>query len=294
MAVTIGTISTGLADVIEKCRPFVVRVEAGGRSASGFVWADGGYVITASHCFHSEQGLRICMEGGREAAAGLVGFDNRFDLALLKAETGPAAYGLRNAAETRVGELVFPLGRPGLDLQAVFGLVSARTGQWKSPLGGSFEAYLETDGVLPRGFSGGPLVDAEGRVIGMNSSLPRGLGMTVPVENLRGLVESLKTHGTPRRARLGVVSMPAELPASLAGRIVGGEGLLVTRVEPGSAALEAGLLVGDILLSLGGRRLAAAEDLLDGLTGLEAGAAIALEFARGGGLRKTEARPKQA
>jgi len=280
-------ISRGLARLVDGARERVVMVESGGRRASGFVWGAEGLIVTASHPFSDENDLRVALEDGRSLPAKLKGFDNRFDLALLETEVRFGAPELRPAAEVKVGELVFPLARTGDGMRAVFGLVTARGGSWNSALGGFMSVRLETDAWLPAGFSGGPLLDAKGRVLGMNSSLPRGAGMTVPVEDLRRLASELESRGTPRRVRLGVATVPAGLPAALSD---GRAGLLITQVMPDSPAEEAGLLVGDILISLAGRRLAGAADLLDGMTGLAKGEQLEIEFARGGEKRAAKFR----
>jgi S1-C subfamily serine protease len=188
-----------------------------------------------------------------------------------------------DAGQVKVGHLSLALGRPGDAVQATFGIVSAIEAGWRSPLGGHIEQFLQSDVVMYPGFSGGPLIDAWGKVIGMNTSaLVRGIALAIPVATIERVSQALVEHGRIRRGFLGVGVQPARLPQAMEDPSGQATGLLVASVEAGGPAQKGGILLGDVLLSLGGERLAAMEDLLAALGGDVVGKATPVEILRGG------------
>jgi serine protease DegQ len=186
--------------------------------------------------------------------------NHQIDLAVLKVP------GLAAAAQDRfatvapgvaIGEFVVSLGRPGQIIRAALGLASAVSAEpWRTPAGGRLAYYLEVDGNLPEGFSGGALLSTAGQVLGMNTiAMPRGTGMTVPVADIASAIAKIARGATTERWYLGVNSVPVPTPT----------GLMVTEVEPGSPANQSGLLAGDVLLALGGVTLANYGDLVQAL-----------------------------
>ncbi len=164
------------------------------------------------------------------------------------------------------------------------GVVSAVGGPWRTPRGGRVDGYLRTDATMYPGFSGGPLVDAGGRVLGINSSwLGRGEGLAIQTEAAESVVEALLAHGRIRRGYLGISSQPARLaePFEDSDAV-----LLAVNVEQDSPADKAGLLVGDALVSLDGQRFRNHEEL-QGLLGSEVvGKSATLTIVRGGERRE--------
>ena len=146
---------------------------------------------------------------------------------------------------------------------ASFGVVGSIGGAWRTFRGTEVEGYLRSDTTFYPGFSGGPLVDVEGRVVGLNSSrLGRGAGLTIPAVALARIVGDLLATGKVRRAYLGISSQGARLPEALAAALDGQEsGLLIVSVEPGSPADQAGLLIGDILVAFAGTTVTDTDDL---------------------------------
>ncbi|MCH8206774.1 MAG: serine protease, partial [Chloroflexi bacterium] len=223
MAELLSRLSEDLADTVDQAGPSVVRVEARRRlPASGIVWSSDGVIVTAHHVIERDDNIKIGLPDGSSVAASLVGRDPTTDVAVLKARDGvlerPASKG--GAGAPRVGHMVLALGRPGQSVLATLGIVSALGDAWRTPAGGSVDRYLQTDLVMYPGFSGGPLVDAAGQVLGLNTSaLLRGVSLTVPVPTLRRVVDDLLAHGRVRRARLGIGIQPTRLPQPMADQL---------------------------------------------------------------------------
>lgn len=182
-----------------------------------------------------------------------------------------------------VGHLTLALGRPGRTVQATFGIISALGAQWRTPMGGQIDNYLQTDVVMYPGFSGGPLVGADGRLLGLNTSgLGQGVSLAIPTATIARVVESLQSHGRIRRGYLGVSTQRVRLPDELAGALGQKAGLLIISVEPGSPAAEAGMSLGDTIVTLGGKPVVRHEDLLAGLSGDVVGQKEVIQIVRGG------------
>ena len=278
-------LSTELASVVDATSKSVVRVEARrGRGGTGIVWGDR-LVVTADHVVENEENIKVILDG-TDSKAVVVGRDPGTDLALLRADglSAPAAPRGR-AADLKLGHLVLAIGRPG-GLQATLGVVSSLSASWRSWRGGEIEQLVQSNAELYPGFSGGPLVDTSGRVVGINSwHLGRGISRSIPVEVAERVVETLKTHGRIRRAYLGVGTQPVRLPDALKSRINQESGLLVVTVEPQSAADKAGLMQGDTLIGLDGSAIRGLDDLFSGLRGLEVGSSHSLKLVRAGDVR---------
>jgi len=263
-------LSGELADLVERAGRSVVRVNARRRqTASGIVFGADGAILTADHVVEADEGITVGLPDGREVPARLVGRDPSTDLAALRVEGAsliPAE--LAESGSARVGSLVLAVARPGDSPMATIGVVSARTGPWRSWRGGLLEALIQTDVTLYPGFSGGPLVDASGRVVGLNSSiLTRGIATAIPTETLNRVAQALLTSGRVRRGYLGVSTQPVTLPRALVEQLKLGQeaGLLVVGVEPGSPADHGGLMLGDVIISLAGQPIRDADDLQSAL-----------------------------
>lgn len=275
----------GRADAVERAAHGVVRVKGRRRmAASGVVWSDDGLIVTAHHVVERDEGIRVGLHDGGEMEAAVVGRDPSTDLAVLRvAETGlvPAAWADHHAL--RVGDAVVALARPRVGPEATLGIVSALGPAWRTGMGGIVDPYLRTDVVMYPGFSGGALLDATGRVLGIvSSALWPGASVAVPTETVRRVADALLAHGRIRRGYLGVTAQPVRVPEALEGAAGARRGLLVAGVEPGSPAAEAGVLLGDVLLVLDGEPLRSVDDLLVLLGGDRVGRAMPLSFLRGG------------
>ncbi len=285
MSEAFQTLSDGLAGAVASVGPAIVRVEARRHTpGSGILWSADGLIVTANHVVRRDDNITIGLSDGQTATATLVGRDPTTDVALLQlggaTGTPPAR---ATEAEMSVGHLVLALGRPGRTVQATLGVVSALGDGWRTPMGGQIDRYLATDVVMYPGFSGGPLVGANGRLLGLNTSgLNQGISLAIPVATLDRVVDTLRAHGRVRRGYLGVSTQRVRLPEGVAAAVGQKTGLLVVAVESGSPAEAAGLTLGDTLLSLGGKAIQTHEDLLAALSGDVVGQKEVASVLRGG------------
>src|SRR3989449_2171205 len=253
--------SDQLASVVEQAARSVVTVAARPRqTATGIIWRaeTETIILTADHVIEREDEINVTLPDKREVKAQLIGRDPSTDLAALRltdvdlsTENVPA----ETSEHLRVGHLVLAIGRPASDGPRVsFGAVSSIDGPRRSWQGNEIEGVIYPDVTLYPGFSGGPLVDLAGRVVGLNSSqLTRQNSSALPVATLRRVANALVKHGRVQRGYLGVGTQPAPLPAALAHKVGSTQqaALLIITVEPGSPAEQAGLMMGDLLVSLG-------------------------------------------
>jgi S1-C subfamily serine protease len=286
--------SNGLADAVERAGPGVALVSGRRRfPASGIVFRSG-LVLTADHVVEREDGITVQLAGGAEFEATIAGRDPGSDLALLKLETEIGDAITPAAAEARVGELVLALGRPSASgIQASLGVVSAVRGfvrvsgrrrrRRHSTVSG--ESFIHTDAIPYPGFSGGPLINAAGEVLGLNTSgLVHGTSLAIPISRALDLAAMLAEHGSVRRGYLGVRSQHTPLDEKQQ-EALGREqeaGLLIVWIEEASPAGKAGIIVGDILVGLNGEIVDDHESLQDNLTGELVELAVEVEVLRGG------------
>ena len=281
-------VSDQLANIAERVGETVVGVHARRRiPSSGIVWARG-VVVTSAHTIRREEGLRVLLPGGDWVDASLAGRDSGSDIAVLRvpeADIEPAEHG--DPASLRVGHLVLALGRfAARHVCLDYGLVAAVGPAWRTWLGGEIERLVALDGGLRPGYSGGPLVDARGQIMGIcTSAFMRGTGTLVPVGTVGRIAEELLARGRVFRGYLGLGLQPAELPAGAAGADASG-GLLVAAVQAGGPADKAGVIVGDILVSLDGRPCRTTEDVLVVLSNARPEQAMSAALVRGGARRE--------
>jgi S1-C subfamily serine protease len=248
------------------------------------VWSADGEILTADHVVQRDDNIQVTLADGRTLAASVVGRDPGSDLALLKVE----ASGLpvpEFVESLKVGHLVFAVGRPQ-EVQATLGSVVALGG----PVRGrrrSFAAYVQSDVTMYPGFSGGPLIDASGRVAGLNSSaLARGASLAIPVAVLRDVAEALRRDGRVKRGYLGVSTQPVALAEAVAAQLGQATGLMVIGAEKDSPAAQGGLMQGDVIVGLGGQVVADIDDLQAALGPETVGQATGVKVVRGGEVRE--------
>lgn len=285
MAQTIQELSNGLADAVAAAGASVVRVEGRRRTpASGIIWSADGLVVTADHVLRRDDNIKVGLSDGETAEATLVGRDSSTDLALLQISgSGLKTLDQAEEAEMAVGHFVLALGRPGRTVQATLGIVSGLGDGWRTAMGGQIDRYLQTDVIMYPGFSGGALVGANGRLLGLNTSgMGLGVSLAIPAVTIGRVVDSLRAHGRVRRGYLGVSTQRVRLPEDAAASLGQKAGLLVISVEAGSPAAEGGLSMGDTIVTLGGRSIARHEDLLAALTGDVVGQKEVVQILRGG------------
>ena len=282
---TLTALSDQLADVVARLAPSLVRVDDGSRlTATGVLWTGDGLVLTTSHGTERDEDLTVELADGTRLPATVVGRDEETDVALLRVQaTGLPAIPQADPETVHVGQLALALGRPGSSgLQATLGIVSARQ---EAQDGGRPEYVLHTDAVLYPGFSGGALVNVHGQMVGLlNLGFGRGMGVALGLPIVSHVADALLAGGAVQRGYLGVSAQPVALPAALKTglNVTQDHALLVVQVEPGRAADQAGLMLGDMLLALNGKPLGDVDDLRQTLRGLSAGQPLTLQIARGG------------
>jgi S1-C subfamily serine protease len=285
MSEHLTNLSNAMAALVEAAGPSIVRVEARRRlPATGVAYSADGLIVTANHIVEQDEGITIGLGDGTTLNATLVGRDPATDIALLKAERGgltPATW--VDAADLKVGHLALALGRPGRTVQATLGIVSALGGAWRTGAGGDLDHYLQTDVVMYPGFSGGPLVDAGGRVAGINSSaLARGVSVAVPAATIRRVVTALATHGKMPRGYLGLGLQPVRLADGLQ-QIAGQEtGLIIMSVESNGPAYQGGLTQGDVIIKFDGQPVRGLDELQALLSAERAGKSVPVGIVRSG------------
>jgi len=285
---TLKDLSNDIAALVEKASKSVVRVDARrGRAGTGIVW-DAGLVLTANHVVEQEDDIQVVADD-KSAKATLVGRDPATDLALLKVEGLSAPAMPRGKVdELRPGQIVLAIGRPG-SLKATFGTISAVSSSWRGWRGSEIEHLIQTNAPLYPGFSGGPLVDVDGRAIGMNSWVfGRGDGRAIAMDVAERVIASLKADGRIRRPYLGIGTQEVALPEPVKAKAKQDSGLLIVAVEPQSPADKAGLMQGDTLVALNGTTTSSLEDLYTGLRKAKVGATQTVRVVRAGELKELQ------
>ena len=240
--------------------------------ASGIVWSADGLIATANHVVERDEEIEIGLPDGRSIAADLVGRDPGSDLALLRIAASDVAPLPRSDVEPRVGQIALAIARPGPSgVMASLGVISAVAGPLRFRGGGALDRYVQADVAMLPGFSGGPLVDSVGNLIGLNSStLGRAGQLTVLAATIDATVATLLQHGRVRRGYLGVGAQGVRLPETLARALDNGQelGLLIVSVEAGGPADTAGLMLGDVILAVDGTVVGQVEQLQEQLSGI--------------------------
>ncbi|GIV69071.1 S1C family serine protease [Caldilinea sp.] len=289
MSETLQTFSDALAALVERAGQSLVRVEGRSRlSASGVIYTADGVIVTAHHVVERNEHLRVGLPDGRSVEATLIGRDPGADLAVLRVSQealNPATW--VNADELRVGHLVLATARPARSVQATLGVVSALGGPWRTGAGSEIDHYLQTDVVMYPGFSGGALLTMDGRIAGVNTSaLVRGASVAIPAQTVARSVETILKHGRMLRGYLGVGLQAVPLDAALQASLGQQTGLMVMSVEAGGPAAQAGLLQGDVLVTLDGVAVQRLEELQALLTGERVGKTVPVRFVRAGALQE--------
>jgi S1-C subfamily serine protease len=283
-------LSNQLADAVQAAGAWTVRVQARrGPPASGIALA-ADLVLTADHVVDPsrEESIRIGLPDGSEVGGSVVGRDPATDLAILRIASGALAPANPAQGDPRTGALALVVGRPGGEPSASLGLITGLAGPARTRRGGLLERFIQVDAVLYPGFSGGPLVDTDGAVLGMITS---GLGfggpaVAIPWSLASQLAETIGKHGKVPRGYLGVGSQPVTLSPQAKELTSGQErGLLVVQVAEGGPAAAAGFLQGDILVRLDGTPVTNADDLQGLLGPNRVGSTVTAGVIRGGELR---------
>ncbi len=288
-ASVLAALSNELARAVEIIAPSLVTVHGRRRlSASGIVWNSEGLIVTANHVVERDDDLTITTSDDSTLEVTLVGRDQGSDIALLQIQGASLSPALASSTAPKPGHIVLAVGRPGKNgTMASLGVVSLVGGEWRTSEGTSIESFVRSDAAMLPGFSGGALIDSSGGVIGMNSStIGRRGGLTVPFDAVASVVAALKTHGKVRKGFLGIGAQSVELNAALRTSLDLDQerALVIVSIQADGPAEKSGLMIGDVLLSIDGTRVATVEELQDHLTGEIVGHQAAVSLIRGGSI----------
>lgn len=275
-----------IAAVVDRAGPATVGVRSRTGAGSGIVVA-AGTVVTNAHNAHADV-LQVIFPDGRTEEGEVVAGDADADLAVLQVDTGavePISWAPVDT-DVRMGTTVVALANPaGTGLRATFGTVSSLGRAFRGPRGRRITGSVEHTAPLPRGSSGGPVVDADGRLLGINTSrLGEGFYLAMPAdEHLRARVDALRGGTVPRRVELGVAIAPARVARRLRAAVglPDRDGLLVHSVVDDGAAARGGISRGDLLVGADGTPLARVDDLHRVLDGKSSGSTMAVQVVRG-------------
>ena len=290
---TLLALSNNLADAVERAGRAVVAVNARHRIPSTGVHWRNGIIVTADHTVKREEEITVTLPDNRTVPVKLVGRDSSTDIAILKLQdvqtqelTLPIAE-IGDTQSLKVGHIVLAIARPGESgLSASLGVVSAIGGAWRSWCGGQIDSFVRLDLSLYPGFSGGPLVDATGRVVGINTSGPRNMVLAIPTTTINCTIDTLLEKGRIARGYLGLGMQPVLLPSAFKNtlNLTSNGGLIAINVEPNGPAEQAGVLIGDILVSLNGKPVSDTGDVQAMLGPESAGKTLNTVIIRGGAL----------
>jgi S1-C subfamily serine protease len=276
MANELAVLSNELAAAVAQAGRSAVAVHARPRfSSSGVFWRPG-VIVTAEHTIRREEEITVTLPDGVNAPATLAGSDSGTDIAVLKVEA-PGQPAPRAAAEPAPGNLALTIGRSeDSGVNATMGIVSAVSGPWRTWRGGRLDRYIRLDLTLYPGSSGGVVVNTAGEAIGIaTSALSRIAGVAIPATTIDRVLDEILTRGRVARGYLGVGLQPVELPDHH-------KGLIVLSLEPEGPAAKAGVLIGDILASLGGTNVQDTDDIQTVLEKHGVGQTVVATLSRGG------------
>src|SRR5215831_18499274 len=304
---SLDAVSSGIAALVDRVGPAVVRVEAarnGRRSGgigSGVVISPDGLVLTNSHVIHGHNEARLTDTESHNLEARLIGEDRDTDLALLRVTSARrlASAVLGDSKQLRRGQFVVAIGNPlGFEFTVTSGVVSALGRSLRASNGRLIDDVVQTDAALNPGNSGGPLVSTRGEVVGINTAViagAQGICFAVASNTAKFVLGELVRHGRVRRAYIGVSAQTVPVPRrfsqefSLGNRL----GALVIGIEPHSPAAAAGLSTQDIVVKLGAETVAGVDDLVRLLDGTRVDQPVAMTVLRFGQLVELTVRPTE-
>jgi S1-C subfamily serine protease len=280
-------LSNDLANATEKAGQGVVAIHARHRVPSSGIHWQKGVAVSADHTIRRDEDIQVSLPDGRTVPAALAGRDPSTDIAVLKFDAGNLAVPeIGDASALRTGNLVLAISRTqGNHLGATFGAISATGGAWRTWRGGQIDQFLRLDLAIYIGFSGSALVDAQGQVVGINTSgLSRGTPMAIPASTVNRVTQELLSKGHISRGFLGVGMQPVALSPALREKLKWTESraAILVSVEPDGPAEHAGIMLGDVLLALDGQPIRDTDDVQAHLGPEKIGTSVVATILRGG------------
>ena len=292
------TYSQTIIDAVEKVKNSVVKIEtfqkrrgrempAGG--GSGFVFSSDGYLFTNSHVVNKRNRLEVSFLNGETGEAELIGEDPSSDIAIIK--TYVDGFGIANLGDSsklQIGELAIAIGNPfGYQHTVSAGVISALGRTLRTPEGAIVDNVIQSDVSLNPGNSGGPMINGEGEVIGVNTATLRGaqgLSFSIDINLAKALAGDLIQYGKVQRAMIGIMAHEIQLNQRMINRykLETNKGLLIREIIKKSPAEMAELHTGDIIVQLDGQDVSSMGDLLKKMTKEQVGRAIKLGIVRRG------------
>ena len=292
--------SHAVISTVDAVGPSVVKVEAGTGSGSGFIFAPDGLILTNSHVIARAKRIGVTLPDGRDLVADLVGDDPHTDLAVLRVSAPDliaAPFG--DSSELRPGQLVIAIGNPfGFQHTVTAGVVSALGRSLRARTVRLMENLIQTDAALNPGNSGGPLVTSRAHVVGVNTAVilgGQGIAFAVPINTARYVVSSLLRDGRVRRSHLGVAGQDTDIPRLIVRfhHLANERGVTITAVSEGSAAAEAQLRPGDLIVEFADQAVRGIDDLHRLLTEDRIGQLLPIKILRRGELRRVLVTPRE-
>jgi putative serine protease PepD len=276
-----------VASIYAAARDSVVSVKTQEGSGTGFVVGAGGKVVTNAHVVGTATRVQVQFADNETADATVTGVDRSSDLALLKVDTNRTLKPLQlaDSSTVKTGQLAVAIGSPlGLPQTATAGIVSATGRHIQAPDGFQIDSVIQTDAPINPGNSGGPLLDANGHVIGVNSQIAsqsggnEGIGFAVPSNTVRDVIPRLEKGENIKRAYLGISTTDSS------------SGVSVAAVSAGGPAASAGIQVGDVIVSVGGKAVSSPDDVAAAIQDRSPGESVSLEIQRNGAKQTVQAK----
>jgi S1-C subfamily serine protease len=278
--------SNALSQAVEKASAATVLVDARRRYPASGIVLDRDLVLTADHVVTRDEGILVRTGEHQQLEASIAGRDPGSDLAVLRLHGSGISKAVLAGSLPNVGQLVLALGRPSDGgVQASWGIVTSIGGPARTGRGGLLDQYIQSETTPYPGFSGGPLIDTEGSVLGLNTSgLTRGSSLTIPTSVALRIGQALAKDGTVKRGYLGIRTQQVDLdkPAADAAGLSQKSGLLLVWLEADGPAARGGMIVGDILVGIGERAVEDPDDIFVALSADTVGKPIDVRVLRGG------------
>jgi S1-C subfamily serine protease len=285
-------ISQDLSNIVAEAGKAVVAVHGNRYSASGIHWQPE-LIVTSYESVNLDDKIYVTLPQGEKIEVSVLGSDPTTDIVVLQMPSGNEL-SLPRIAESStlgVGNIVLGIGRsPESGIFASFGIVQTLGAPWRSSSGGIIDQLIRVNLNLSRQGAGGPLLDAEGNIMGFNTFGPRRSVLTIPTSTVNRVVTQLQEKGHIPKAYVGIGMQTVKITESIQSKlsITNQSGLMIVNLEPNQAAEKAGILLGDILVSLNGQPIEESRDFQFFLDSRKIGQTIKVQFIRGGELRQLD------